>query len=135
MALGQCLQPLVGNQPDAARGQRDDVVVEPLQREAVEVREVARDLQLGELPLSAGEVLRARHPALEQQRRLVQLDAMADEGAVGGDFHDLRHEAANRFFFLGTDVVTDAKFSEMNLDHRRMSLSAAGRTAEAPHGC
>ena len=67
MALRHRLQSFMGHQRHAARGDGDDVVLEPLEREAVQVRKVAGDMQLDKLPLARRQILRARHPAFQEQ--------------------------------------------------------------------
>jgi hypothetical protein len=108
-------------------------MVEVLQRKAMEIREVAGDVQFGNLALAARKILRPRQPPVEQQRRLVKLFAVADKGSVLRDLDDLRDEAADRLLFLRADIVARPKLPQMNIDHgRKLRSFAANELVRRP---
>jgi hypothetical protein len=76
---------------DAATGQGDHVVVEPLERESMKIDEVSRDLKLGQLSLPTLKVFRPSHPSIEQQRGLIQLAAGMDEHLVRRNIDSFRN--------------------------------------------
>src|SRR3954451_9141496 len=108
------------DQSDLHRGERNNIVVEALQREAMQVDEISRHVQLGELPLSAWQVLGACHPTFEQQHRLMEFLTMANERAVGRHLDNLADEAPDRLLFTRADVVPGAQLFQMNFDHERI---------------
>ena len=59
----------------AARGQRHDAVVEPLQRKAVQIGEIARNVEFGDLALAFAQILVAAHDAVKQQDAVRQYRA------------------------------------------------------------
>jgi hypothetical protein len=113
---------------------RDDVVVEPFQREPVQVGEVAGDVKLGELALPAGQVLRPRKPARQQKQRVLELLALPDDGLVGLDVNDFGHEPADRLFLLGADPVACPQLLEMCFDHWTPGLRMSRRAQLAERG-
>src|SRR5690242_11401534 len=92
-----------------------------LERETVKVGEIARDVQLDELPLPIREVHRAGHPAIEQQGRLMYRDAVSDDGSIGRDLDDFRGKRADRLLFFRADAVACAKLLQVNVDHERIA--------------
>jgi len=108
---------LVRNRGDLARRERRDVVVQPLEREAVKVDEVAAELQLTDLLLPVRHVPVAGHPSIEQQQALVQHLATPDDGYVRADPSDLSNRGAYRRLVLASNAVADTKFLEMGFNH------------------
>ena len=70
-------------------------MVEPLQREAMQVGEIARHMKLGHLALTAGQILGARQPAVEQQGTAVQLLPGANDHLIRAVTAGFRHQPAD----------------------------------------
>jgi hypothetical protein len=113
MTLGQCSQPLVRDEADQASRYGDNVMVEPLQREPMEVDEIARELEFRELTLPAAKILGARHPTFDQKRRIADLTPGVNEGLMCGNLDCVGDEASNDFDFLGTDLVSGTKLQKV----------------------
>ena len=103
-------------------------MVKALQGKAVQVCKVSGYVQLGELPLSARQVLRPRQPSREQHHRLVELFAMTDDSAVLRHVHHLGDQPANGLLLLCADVVSRTQLLEMGFNHGSLL------TAEKPPG-
>jgi hypothetical protein len=88
-----------------ALGHRYNVMIEPLQSEAMEVNEIARKLELYELALPALQVLGPSHPTVKQKRRFIELAPSLDEGPMCGNFDAMRDQFENDLLFLGTDIA------------------------------
>jgi hypothetical protein len=116
-AFGDAFEPLVRDDRIAARRQRHDTVVEPLQREAVQVGEVARDMKLGDLALALAQILVAAHDALEQQDAVRQHCAREDHIIVRGHGADLRDGIADGLLFFRTHGVARPELEEMPFYH------------------
>src|SRR6476646_4776237 len=91
-------QPLVRDEGDLAARDRNDVVFETLEREAVEIGKVAGNAEFRELTLPRGKVLGAGQPARKKKQRMLKLFPMANDRAVLLDLDDLAHETADGLF-------------------------------------
>ena len=105
------------NDCDLAWGKRHHLMVEPLERKAVQIDEIARDMKLGNLALAIGKVAHPRRPAVDQQNADVQILSARADDLVRPDPPVVGDRAANGIFLLGADVVTLAELGEMGLDH------------------
>src|SRR6185437_2692367 len=85
----------------------------------MEVDEIARKLELGELALPALQVLCASHPAVQQKRRIVELPPGMDEGPMRGNLGAARDQVRNDLLFLCTDMAPGAELLKMLYDRRR----------------
>ena len=128
--LGHFVEPLVRDDTDHAGRERDHVMVQPLERVAVEVREIAGHVQLRILPLSARQVLGTRHPAAEQHQAFVKSISGANDDLVGRQLDRPRHETADELLFLRADVIAPTQLLKVEIDHTRLS----GRPGEAATG-
>jgi hypothetical protein len=88
-------------------------MIEALQREAVEIREVAGDVQLGNLALAITQVLVAAREPVEQQRAVRQLDTRIDDDRVGRMLAMFTDRAADGVFLFGRKRVASAQLREM----------------------
>jgi hypothetical protein len=88
-------------------------VIEALQREAVKIGKVARDVQLGNLTLSVAQVLVAARDPVEQQRAVRQLDTRIDDDRVGRMLAMFTDRAADGVFLVWRKRVASAQLREM----------------------
>ena len=114
---------------NGAIAHRHDVVIEAFEREAVQVGEIAGDVELGHLPLAARQILAARQPALEQHQARTQIFARPDEDLVGAEIARLRNGIADRPLLLRADVRTLTQLLEVNGDHEPRYVHSSGRFA------
>ena len=114
----QPLKPLVRNNRDHTIRQRDDVMIEPLQRESVQVREIARDMKLGNLAPAGATVLGSRQPSMKQQKAMFERLALMDDLLVGRASASLLHEVAERLLFTCADWRSYTQPFQMGLNHR-----------------
>ena len=105
------------NDCDLAWGERRHLMIEPLERETVQIDEIAGNMQLGDLALGIGKVAHPCSPAVDQQSAEVEVLAARAEYLVGPHPPGVGDGAANGIFLLGADVVTLAELGEMGLDH------------------
>lgn len=85
---------------DPARRERHNGMVEALQRKAMQVGKITRDMQFGNLPLSVTKILVATQYPFDQKRAVFQLDAGMDENMVGRVFTIFSDRVTNRGFFF-----------------------------------
>jgi hypothetical protein len=88
-------------------------VIEALQREAVKIGKVARDVQLGYLPLAVPQVLVAARDPVEQQRAVRQLDTRIDDDRVGRMLTMFTDCAPDGVFLVWRKRVASAQLREM----------------------
>ena len=117
-SFGDGAQTVVRYDGERAIAERHHVMVEAFQRETVKVGEVARHVQLRELPLSALEILRARHPSVDQHQARVEALPRSYHDRVREDLARLRHCVADRLLLFRTDLRALTQLLEMDGDHR-----------------
>ena len=78
LLFGDPANGLVGNEGDPAARQGADIVVETLQQEAVQVGEIARQVDLLDLALALAQILVAREDAFEDERAVREGRAVAN---------------------------------------------------------
>ena len=117
MIGGHRLDPLVRRHRNPAMGQGHDRMIEPLQREAVQVREIARHVQLADLAGAVAEILEAAGQTIEQQQADVKPLPGPDQGLVGPDLLDFAEQAADRLLLRCAHCVAGAELEEVDIDH------------------
>src|SRR3546814_12277675 len=93
-------QPLVGNDRDPHRSQRSDIVFPALQGNAVQVDEVAGQVQLQYLPLPVIKLLVAADHAFDEKVALAERDAFANKDPAAADLLYLADRGGESLFFL-----------------------------------
>jgi hypothetical protein len=107
----------VRNDRDIAVGERGNVMIEALQREAVKVGKIAGDVELHHLPLAAREILASGKPAIDQQQAVAELLAGSDDNLIGGHKPHLRDRITDHALFFGADLNTPSQLLQQNRDH------------------
>ena len=74
-AFGDAFEPLVRDDRKPAWRHRHYAMIEPLQRETVQIGEVARNMEFGDLALAFAQILVAAHDAVKQQDAVRQYRA------------------------------------------------------------
>ena len=92
--VGDLLQRRMRNGRDAAGGERQDAVIHRLQQEAVQIEEVAGNMERGDLPPAVGHDLVAGGKAVQEQGALVRAVALPHDILIGLD----DPHARNRIF-------------------------------------
>jgi hypothetical protein len=93
---------------DSARRHRQHRVIEMFQRKAVQIGEIAWDMDMGNLTLATAEILIPRKEAIDQHHRIAQFLAAPDDGPFGRIFDDIAHCAAYCRFFFRADFIAQA---------------------------
>jgi hypothetical protein len=104
------------HEADAAARQGHHIVIEPLQREAVQIGEIAGDVELGDLALPVLQILVAGQQALDQQGAHAQVLAGADERAVGRQLDHLGDRIPDRLLLRGRQVVAGPELHDVRVD-------------------
>ena len=110
VAIGHLAQAVMRSDGDLAFAHRHDIVVQTLQRKAMEIREVAGDVELGDLALATGQVLAARQPPIEDHQALIEIFARANDNFVGTEAPGLGHHPPDCPLFFGANVDTPFSF-------------------------
>ena len=111
-------KPLMRENGISTGGDRHHIMVEPLQREAMEIDKIAAKLEFADLLMSARHGRRPGHPAVEQQEAFVKIVAVAHDRRVGRSLPNFQYRTTDRSFLFRADVVANAQLLEMRLDHR-----------------
>jgi hypothetical protein len=125
LALGDLADSLVRNDRDLDRRHRADIVLEALEQEAVQVDEVAGDVELHDLALAVGQIPVAADEAVEEQGAFAERDAGLDDDLAGRNFPDLAQRFAQDLGFLLAEDVARPQLAqqagERRLDRRIVS--------------
>lgn len=105
------------NKADDAVAERQHVMVEAFEREAVEISEITGDVEFGHLTLTAGEVLASCKPPVEQENARTELFSSSDQNLIGAYPAGLSDHSANGLLFLGTELDTPSQFFQVHRDH------------------
>src|SRR4051794_5267126 len=92
----------------------------------MKISEIPRHVKLGELPLTARQILRPCSPAFEQDHALVERLASADNDLIGRHLDSVGYEIFDEALLVGADVVPPAELFQMNFKH--LALMRCERT-------
>ena len=104
-------------------------MIEPLQREAVEIGEIAGDVELADLARAVAQILEAAEEAVEQHHAVAEQVAGADQGRIGGHLPDLADRGADRRLLVCGDFVARAQLAKMGFDHAGAALPGTNELA------
>jgi hypothetical protein len=99
--------------------------------EAVEIEKIAGDVKRRDLAAPVPQILVAAHHPVEQQQRLIEHLALADDGVPRRKFANLADQAAQRGGLGIADGIARAQLQQKLLDHRRPPPSARGAELES----
>jgi hypothetical protein len=122
---------------DLAPASSDDVMFQPLQDEAVQVDEIAREVGLDDLPGAVSGVLAAKHEPRKQQHAVLKLDSRLDNHLVALEAAVHPAHLAQRCLFLARQVMPAPKLANEQLDvdaHADKSAQGGVRSAPARFG-
>jgi hypothetical protein len=106
----------MGRQRDEDAGQRADIMLEPLEQEAVQVGEVAGDVDLLDLALPVAEVLESRDQPFDDQHALAEGRAGADHRPARLELLGPGYRVAKHLLLALGDIVARAKLEQQPVD-------------------
>jgi len=106
-------QAIMGNGCHPARRQRHDRMIEVLERKAVQIGKVTRDVQFRDLPLPIAQIPVSTQYAVKQQRTMSQLDAGVDQYMIGRMFAVFANRRSDRLLVVWRQHVAGAKLRKM----------------------
>ena len=116
MILGDAPQIIVRHERDHRTRDARDIMVEPLEQEAVEIGEIAGDMQLLDLALAGRQILVAADDALDEQRAFMDRRAVTDEDLARPHLAHFAHRIAEDLLLLGADRIARAQLAREQCD-------------------